>query len=154
MSDRAIKPRRHRLEVRVTPEQDALIRQAADLEDTTVTAFDRFIAELDKPAQPVPELVDLFTFDSGSGMLDGWLRRHALAAQRMDSARTFVATRGGGVVGYFSLTMGSVLRADAPAKLVRGMPAHPVGMVLLGRLAVDQSQQGKGVGAMLLAEAL
>ena len=86
MSDRAIKPRRHRLEVRVTPEQDALIRQAADLEDTTVTAFvldtvtsrakrlvkqhqdlvlsnqafDRFIAELDKPANPVPELVDLF----------------------------------------------------------------------------------------------
>jgi uncharacterized protein (DUF1778 family) len=86
MSDRAIKPRRHRLEVRVTPEQDALIREAADLEDTTVTAFvldtvtarakgvvkqhndlvlsnqafDRFIAELDKPAQPVPELVDLF----------------------------------------------------------------------------------------------
>jgi uncharacterized protein (DUF1778 family) len=86
MSDRAVKPRRHRLEVRVTPEQDALIRQAADLEDTTVTAFmldtvtsrargvvkrhqdlvlsnqafDIFIAELDKPAKPVPELVDLF----------------------------------------------------------------------------------------------
>ena len=97
---------------------------------------------------------DVSTFDSGSDMLDGWLRRHALAAQRMDSARTFVATRGGGVVGYFSLTMGSVLRADAPAKLVRGVPAHPVGMVLLARLAVDQSQQGKGVGAMLLAEAL
>jgi len=86
MSDRAIKARRHRLEVRVTPDQDALIRQAADLEDTTVTAFvleavttrakgvvkqhqdvvlsnqafDRFITELDKPAKPVPELVDLF----------------------------------------------------------------------------------------------
>lgn len=83
----AVSPsRRHRLEVRVTPEQDALIRQAADLEDTTVTAFvlesvtskarrvvkqhqdlvlsndafDRFIAELDKPARPVPELVELF----------------------------------------------------------------------------------------------
>ena len=78
--------RRHRLEVRVTPEQDALIRQAADLEDTTVTAFvldtvtsrarrvikdhdtivlsneafDRFLVELDKPAEAVPELVDLF----------------------------------------------------------------------------------------------
>jgi uncharacterized protein (DUF1778 family) len=86
MSDRAVKPRRHRLEVRVTPEQDALIRQAADLEDVTVSAFvldtvtsrakgvvkrhqdlvlsnevfDRFFAELDKPAKPVPELVDLF----------------------------------------------------------------------------------------------
>ncbi|MBW3546601.1 MAG: DUF1778 domain-containing protein [Actinobacteria bacterium] len=87
MSEPAVTPsRRHRLEVRVTPEQDALIRQAADLEDTTVTAFvldtvtarakgvikqrqdlvlsneafDRFIAELDKPAEPAPELVELF----------------------------------------------------------------------------------------------
>ena len=87
MSDHAITPsRRHRLEVRVTQEQDALIRQAADLEETTVTAFvldtvtsrakrvvkqhqdlvlsneafDRFIVELDKPAKPVPELVELF----------------------------------------------------------------------------------------------
>ena len=94
------------------------------------------------------------TFDSGNEVLDAWLRRHALAAQRMDSARTFVVTRSGRVVGYFSLTMGSVLRAEAPAKLVRGMPAYPVGMVLLARLAVDQSQQGRGVGAMLLAEAL
>ncbi|HYO02420.1 MAG TPA: DUF1778 domain-containing protein [Mycobacterium sp.] len=86
MTDHAIRPRRHRLEVRVTPEQDALIRQAADLEDTTVTAFvldtvtsrakgvvkqhqdlvlsnqafDLFMTELDKPATPVPELIDLF----------------------------------------------------------------------------------------------
>lgn len=87
-------------------------------------------------------------------MLDEWLRRHALAAQRMDSARTFVVTRNSRIVGYFSLTMGSVLRADAPAKLVRGMPAYPVPMVLVARLAVDQSAQGSGAGAMLLAEAL
>jgi uncharacterized protein (DUF1778 family) len=87
MSDPAFEaPRRHRLEVRVSPEQDALIRQAADLEATTVSAFvldtvtararkvitqhqdlvlsaeafDRFIAELDKPAEVVPELVELF----------------------------------------------------------------------------------------------
>lgn len=70
----------------MTPEQDALIRQAADLEETTVTAFvletvtrrakrivkqhqdlvltnesfDRFILELDKPARPIPELAELF----------------------------------------------------------------------------------------------
>src|SRR5438093_4345112 len=50
--------------------------------------------------------------------------------------------------------MGSVLRADAPAKLVHGLPAYPVGMVLLARLAVDRREQGKGVGALLLAEAL
>ena len=78
--------RRYRIEVRVTPEQDAVIRQAAELEDMTVTnfvldtvtararkvikanhdlvlsneAFDRFLAELDKPAEVVPELVKLF----------------------------------------------------------------------------------------------
>ncbi len=96
MSEPAATPsRRHRLEVRVTPEQDALIRQAADLEDTTVTAFvldtvtrrakgvikqhrdvvlsneafDRFIAELDKPAEPVPELVELF--EKNSRLRDG-----------------------------------------------------------------------------------
>jgi predicted N-acetyltransferase YhbS len=97
---------------------------------------------------------DVSTYDSGNEVLDAWLRRHALAAQRMNSARTFVATRNGRVIGYFSLTMGSVLRAEAPEKLIRGMPAYPVGMVLLARLAVDQSQQGRGVGAMLLAEAL
>ena len=78
--------RRYRIEVRVSAEQDALIRQAAELEDTTVTgfvldsvtskarrvikdrqdlvlsneAFDRFLAELDRPPEPVPELVRLF----------------------------------------------------------------------------------------------
>lgn len=87
MTEPAVSPtRRHRIEVRVTPEQDALIRQAADLEETTVTAFvldtvtsrarklikqshdlvlsneafDRFITELDKPAEAVPELAALF----------------------------------------------------------------------------------------------
>lgn len=86
MTNAAEKHRRHRIEVRVTPEQDAFIRQAADLEDTTVTAFvldtvtaharkvlkdhqsivlsnvafDRFLAELDKPAVPAPELAELF----------------------------------------------------------------------------------------------
>ena len=97
---------------------------------------------------------DLGSFDSGNDALDGWLRRHALAAQQMDSARTFVVTRGDRIVGYFSLAMGSVLRANAPTKLVRGLPAYPVGMVLLARLAVDQREQGKGVGALLLSEAL
>jgi GNAT superfamily N-acetyltransferase len=97
---------------------------------------------------------DLSTFDSGNDELDGWLQRHGLAAQQMDSARTFVLTKHDRVVGYFSLTMGSVLRQDAPAKLVRGLPAYPVGMVLVARLAVDRREQGNGLGGILLAEAL
>jgi len=96
----------------------------------------------------------LTEFDSGSDELDSWLQRHALAAQNMDSARTFLLTHNNQVVGYFSLTMGLVLRQDAPAKLVRGLPAYPVGMVLLARLAVAEGSRGKGFGALLLAEAL
>jgi GNAT superfamily N-acetyltransferase len=77
-----------------------------------------------------------------------------LAAQQMDSARTFLVVDDDRVVGYFSLTMGAVRRADAPPRLVRGLPAYPVGMVLLARLAVDRRAQGGGLDGLLLAEAL
>ena len=97
---------------------------------------------------------NLGAFDSGNDQLDCWLRRHAVAGQHMDSARTFVVTGGTELIGYFSLTMGSVRRADAPAKLVQGLPAYPVGMVLLARLAVDRREQSQGIGAAVLAEAL
>jgi len=97
---------------------------------------------------------DVGAFDSGKDELDSWLHRHALAAQQMDSVRTFLVTTGTEIVGYFSLTMGSVRRADAPAKLIRGLPAYPVGMVLLARLAVDRHHHGRGLGAVVLAEAL
>lgn len=97
---------------------------------------------------------DVSAFRSGQAALDGWLRAHALASQRMDSARTFVLIEQGAVVGYFSLTMGSVLRSDAPRQLVCGLPAYPVGVALLARLAVDADHQGGGLGGLLLAEAL
>lgn len=97
---------------------------------------------------------NIATFTSGHDALDSWIRRHGLAAQDMDSARTFVLVGEDGVIGYFSLTMGSVRRADAPARLVRAMPAYPVGMVLLARLAVHRLHQGEGHDALLLAEAL
>lgn len=97
---------------------------------------------------------DVSTFRSGQEALDGWLRSHALSSQRMDSARTFVLIQEEAVVGYFSLTMGSVLRSDAPRQLVRGLPGYPVGVAVLARLAVDAGRQGEGLGGLLLAEAL
>ena len=97
---------------------------------------------------------DLSAFDSGNEILDSWLKRHALSAQAMDSARTFVTVRTERVVGYVSLTMGSVQRADAPAKLIRRLPGYPVGMVLIARLAIDRNEQGHGLGRRLLADAL
>lgn len=97
---------------------------------------------------------DVAGFTSGVDELDRWLRRHALASQEMDSARTFVVVRDNRVVGYVSLTMGSVQRADVPQQLVRGMPGYPVGMVLIARLAVDKREYGTGLGTRLFADAL
>lgn len=98
---------------------------------------------------------ELTQFSCGAAELDDWLRRHALASQRMDSARTFVAVdRDGAVCGYFSLTMGSVAKAAAPSTLVRGLPNSPVSAVIVARLAVSATRQGSGLGAQLLAEAL
>ncbi|MGH9299561.1 MAG: GNAT family N-acetyltransferase [Acidimicrobiales bacterium] len=97
---------------------------------------------------------DLSGFNSANAELDGWLGRHALTSQKMDSARTFVVVRSSRVIAYVSLTVGSVQRADAPPRLVRGLPAYPVGVVLIARLAVANSEQGRGLGSRLLAEAL
>ena len=87
--------------------------------------------------------------------MDRWFAEHAWVAQRRDSARTFLliddADR---VVGFYSLAMGSVEKGAAPSRLVRGLPRHLVPMVLLARLAIDESAQGAGLGTSLLFEAL
>ncbi|MEO7124491.1 MAG: GNAT family N-acetyltransferase [Lacisediminihabitans sp.] len=108
----------------------------------------------DRHLEPLAANHDLSAFRSGNDALDDWLRAHALDSQRMDSARTFVLIQQTRVLGYFSLTMGSVLRTDAPKTLVRGLPAYLVGVALLARLAVDADHQGEGFGGLLLAEAL
>lgn len=87
--------------------------------------------------------------------MDRWFAKHAWVAQRQDSARTFVLIDDAGrVIGFYSLAMGSVEKGAAPSRLVRGLPRHPVPMVLLARLAIDEAAQGAGLGTSLLFEAL
>ncbi len=97
---------------------------------------------------------DLTGFDSGNALLDAWLVNHALVSQRADLARTYLALDGDALVGYVSLTTGSVRREEAPKRFARGMPGHPIPTILMARLAVDHSHQGRRVGSRLLAEAL
>lgn len=96
---------------------------------------------------------EVATFDCGKPPLNGWLIRHALANQQSGAARTLVACTGKRVVGYYALAAGSVVHAEAIGKVRRNMP-DPVPMALLGRLAVDQSAHGFGVGAGLLKDAM
>src|ERR1035437_6303356 len=98
---------------------------------------------------------DLSRFDCGNDALNLWLKRFAWANVQNDSARVYVAHRRDRVVvGYHALTAGSVSRGEAPQRIGHGLAAHPIGVVVLGRLAVDRAQQGKGLGITLLQEAL
>lgn len=92
-------------------------------------------------------------FDSGAPDLDDWLARFALVAAASGTARTYVLADKGRVLGYYSLTPGAVNRADLPERHAKGMPAHPIGVVVRARLAVDRSRQGHGFGRALVADA-
>lgn len=107
--------------------------------------------------QPV-ELLDagkhrFDSFSSGVEDLDRWLVNTAVIAALAHTAATWVLCRGGRVVGYYALAMGSVVRADAPQRLSQGQP-DPVPILLLARLAIDISEQGHGLGGDLLRDAL
>jgi len=95
-------------------------------------------------------------FDCGKEPLNHYLKRFALTNTAAGIARTYVATLGGeqGVVGYYSLAAGSVEKAALPERMAKGIPAHPVPVILLARLAVDKQSHGKGVGKGLLQDAL
>ena len=98
---------------------------------------------------------ELSRFDCGNDALNLWLKRFAWANVQNDSARVYVAHRRDGVVvGYHALAAGSVSRGETPERIGHGLAAHPIGVVLLGRLAVDRAQQGKGLGITLLQDAL
>jgi GNAT superfamily N-acetyltransferase len=95
-------------------------------------------------------------FDCGVESLSAWLPKHARAAAASGSARAYViadATESR-VVGYHALCAASVSRQEASPRAARGMPRHPIPAVLLARLAVVRSVQGRGLGAFLLRDAM
>ena len=97
---------------------------------------------------------DRNSFDCGVPALNDYLKKYALQNQKKNAARTYVVTRGNRIVGYYSLAYGSVSLDEAPQKVKSGLPRHPVPVILLARLAVDSAEQGSGLGAALLKDAL
>jgi GNAT superfamily N-acetyltransferase len=97
---------------------------------------------------------DVDDFNCGQPDLDEWLKRFAWVNQRSSMTTVFVTLSEGKVMGYYALATGGVERADAPGRVSRGMPAHPIPVVLLARLAVDSAAQKRGLGRALLRDAL
>jgi GNAT superfamily N-acetyltransferase len=93
-------------------------------------------------------------FTCGQTELDRFLVRHALRAQQAHSSQTYVAVTGGQVVGFYTIVAAEVHHADAPERVVKGMPRHPIPLLVLARLAVHTNTQGRGIGSGLLLDAL
>lgn len=98
---------------------------------------------------------ELSDFDSGVPVLDAWLTGRARRNARSGASRTFVVTRANGtdVVGFYTLSAAGIAHRFAPGRLRRNMP-DPVPAALIGRLAVDRTSQGEGLGRYLLADAV
>jgi len=96
----------------------------------------------------------LESFDCGKPTLNEWLVRHARQAQGSGSAKTFVVADNDRVTGYFSLTVGQVDTLDAPERIRKGMGQYPIPVVILARLAVSKQDQGQGIGAASLQDAI
>ena len=96
----------------------------------------------------------LDAFDCGQPALNQFLQRYALLNQKVDSAQTYVCCCQDAVVGFYSLTVGGVDRASAPARVSKGLARPPVPVMILARLAVDAAHQHQGLGRALLKNAL
>jgi GNAT superfamily N-acetyltransferase len=94
------------------------------------------------------------SFDCGEPALNQFIQRYALVNQKAGSAQTYVCCQKGEVLGFYSLTVGSVEHDEAPGRVVKGLARHPVPVLLLARMAVDLSHQRKGLGRALLRDAL
>lgn len=95
-------------------------------------------------------------FDCGNDTLNEWLKSRAGQFDRRDLSRTYLVTPPDEVVvcGYYAISTHRVVYEDLPAAESKGLPRMDVPVVLLGRLAVRQSNQGQGLGAFLLVDAL
>ena len=90
-------------------------------------------------------------FRSGDPDLDRFLQRYAGQNQfRHHVGSTYVAVEGGRILGFATVAPGHVEIEDLPPRVRRRLPSYPLPILRLGRLAVDESVRGQGLGRALL----
>lgn len=93
-------------------------------------------------------------FDCGQEALNRFLARYAFLNQQAEASQTYVGLLDEEVVGFYTLVVAQVEYDAAPARLSKGVAKHPIPLMLLARLAVAATWQGKGLGAGLLKDAM
>ncbi len=111
---------------------------------------------MNRPVLSPPEKLrtdhELSQFSCGEP-LDDWLRRRALQNEESGASRTYVVCLGSRVTAYYALAVGAVAHSEAPGRIRRNTP-DPVPVMVIGRLAIDQEFQGRGLGQGLLRDAV
>ena len=97
---------------------------------------------------------DLSGFDCGVDALNQWLVRYTLLNQASGTSQSYVVPREGRIAGYHAIAAGSVAREESPPRIAKGLARHPIPVAIIARLAVDRRDQGRGLGAALLKDAL
>lgn len=106
--------------------------------------------------EPLGNQHDRAAFHCGTESLDRYFHRQAGQDLRRYLAVPYVMvdTRSNKVAGYYTLTNYKVDVGELPPEITRRIPYPYVPAILIGRLAVDTSFQGQGLGGLLLIDAL
>lgn len=96
-------------------------------------------------------------FDCGYPILNDYLKKYARQNHEKGIAKTFVAisqAQSLRIDGYYTVSASIIEFASLPKSYQKGMPAYPIPAILIGKLAVDNSVKGQGLGGELLVDAL
>ena len=105
----------------------------------------------DRVIERLDDAHDRGGFDCGQLVLTIFSAPKRVSTSERTSAWTFVAVDPGRkrVLSYYTLALGAVEVAHLPPTAAKKLPKHPAPVVLLGRLAVDRTEQRKGLGGNL-----
>jgi GNAT superfamily N-acetyltransferase len=105
---------------------------------------------------PIAKKHDRESFDCGDADLNTYLKRYARQNHESGGAKCFLAVpteQPARILGFYTLSPASLEYARTPALAKRGLGRYDVPVFRIGRLAVDQSVQGQGLGGTLLLRA-
>jgi GNAT superfamily N-acetyltransferase len=105
---------------------------------------------------PLGEQHNRAAFSCGVEALDSYFQGCPIRQDvSRNTANAFVLTNNGiSVAGFYTLSSISILSVNLPANLAKKLPKRPIGATLLGRMGIDKTLQGQGLGDLLLTDAL